>query len=198
MRGRIGAKTKNRYRRAIKDVIKGLSRRVVIYKQPIKLECDNCYYDKFTNKSTGKCKWSLSEAKLKQSDWQLVHPGQTHFKWFSVGRCPICRGKGYLEIKRKAYIDGLIIWAPESRYGNEMLYTPAGAEGSTTVEIKTDPKHYDVFKNCVSIIVDGIECKLSKPPLLRGLGNQAILIISAFSTDKPKLDSGEIIKEYSI
>jgi hypothetical protein len=46
-------------------------------------------------------------------------------------------------------------------------------------------------------MVDGIECKMSRPPILRGLGTQAVLIITAFTTDKPKIDSGEIIKEYT-
>jgi len=42
-----------------------------------------------------------------------------------------------------------------------------------------------------------VECKLSRPPILRGLGNQSVLIITAFTTEKPKIDSSEIIKEYS-
>jgi RNA polymerase subunit RPABC4/transcription elongation factor Spt4 len=197
VRGRISPKTKDRFRKSIRDVVKGLSRKVQIYKQPIKQECPNCYYDKLTGRSTGKCKWSVQEAEDKQRDWALQNPGTTRYKYFRVGRCPICRGEGYLEIKRRAWADCLVIWNPENRYNNELTYTAAGTEGSTLVQLKTDPKHYDTFKNCDSIIVDGVNCKLSKPPVLRGLGNQAVLIISAFTTEKPKLDSGEIIKEYT-
>jgi hypothetical protein len=189
VRGRISPKTKDRFRKSIRDVIKGMSRKVQIYKQSIKQECPNCYYDKMTAKSTGKCKWTLEEIEAKADS--------THYRHFRVGRCPICRGQGYLEIKRRAWADCLVIWEPSGRTGNDTVYTPAGTEGSTILQLKTDPKYYDLFKNCVKIVVDGIDCKLSKPPILRGLGNQSVLIISAFTTDKPKLDSGEIIKEYT-
>jgi hypothetical protein len=143
-----------------------------------------------TGKSTGKCKWTQTEIEERQLD-------AAKYKYFRVGRCPICRGAGYLEIKRRSWADCLVTWNPESRFGNDIVYTPAGTEGSTIVQLKTDPKHYDTFKNCDYLMVDGIECKLSRPPILRGLGNQAILIITAFTTDKPKIDSGEIIKEYT-
>jgi hypothetical protein len=199
VRGRIHPKTKERFRKSIRDVIKGLSRKVLVYKQPLKHECPNCFYDKLTNKSTGKCKWTISEAQERQAAYVAQNPGTTNirYKWFRNGRCPVCHGKGYLETKRKTWADCLVIWNPQNRYGNEMTYTPAGSEGSTIVQLKADPKYYDTFKNCVNIIVDGVECKLSRPPLLRGLGNQSVLIITAFTTEKPKIDSGEIIKDYT-
>lgn len=196
MRGRVSDRTKRRFKQGIQDVVKGLSRKVQVYKQPIKHECPNCYYDKLTNRSTGKCKWTLSEADTKQDEYELTNPGVTRYKWFSVGRCPVCKGYGYLETKRKVWINCLVIWNPENRYGNEITYTPAGTEGAVLVQLKTEPKYYELFKNCTKIVVDGITCKLSKPPVLRGLGNQSLLIVSAFTTDKPKLDSGEIVKEY--
>ena len=62
MRNRIGPKTKRKFRKAIRDVIKGLSRKVLVYKQPIKNECTNCFYDKMTASSTGKCKWTTVTA----------------------------------------------------------------------------------------------------------------------------------------
>lgn len=197
VRGRISPKTKDRFRKSIRDVINGFSRKILIYKQSIKQDCPNCYYDKMTGRSTGKCKWTIEEAEQKQAEWILQNPGTIRYKYFRVGRCPICLGEGYIEIKRRAWADCLVIWNPENRYGNELTYTAAGSEGSTLVQLKTDPKHMDVFKNCESIIVDGVKCKLSRPPMLRGLGNQSVLIISAFTTEKPKLDSGEVIKEYT-
>lgn len=199
MRGRISPKTRDRFRKSIRDIVKGLSRKVLVYKQPIKQECPNCYYDKLTDRSTGKCKWTLEEANTKQAEFVAANPGTTlvRYKWFRVGRCPVCKGIGYLEIKRKSWVDGLVTWNPESRFGNnDIVYTPAGTEGSTIVQIKADPKYYELFKNCTAIIIDGVECKLSKPPVLRGLGSQAILVIMAFTTEKPKIDSGEIIKDY--
>ena len=206
VRGRISPKTRDRFRKSIRDVLKGLSRKVQVYKQPIKSECPNCYFDKLTGRSTGKCKWSPLEAASNYvgnaiAKWVGDNPARSAaeapFKYFRVGRCPICRGEGYLEIKRKAWADCVVIWNPSSRYDNNTVYTPAGTEGSTVVQLKTDPKHYDLFKNCNRVVVDGVECRLSRPPILRGLGSQAVLIIEAFTTDKPKIDSGEIIKEYT-
>lgn len=207
MRNRIRPNTKSKHRKAIRDVIKGLSRKVLIYKQPIKSECPNCYYDKLTNRSTGKCKWTITEAEAKQADYASTHLNteqcdtkpatNIRYKWFKYGRCPICNGKGYIETKRRIWADCLVIWEPGARgAANEMVYTPAGTEGSTVVQLKTDPKYFNTFKNCDYLVVDGINCKISRPPILRGLGVQAILIITAFTTDKPKIDSDEIVKDY--
>ena len=196
VRGRISPKTKDRFRKSIRDIVKGMSRKIQVYKQPIKTECPNCYFDKLTSKSTGKCRWTLEEATQKQQEYETSNPGVLRYKWFRIGRCPVCRGLGYIETQRRAWADCLVIWNPESRYGNDLTYTPAGTEGSTIVQLKTDPKYYDLFKNSSRIVVDGVECRLSRPPLLRGLGSQAVLIIYAFTTEKPKLDSGEVIKDY--
>lgn len=198
VRGRIRPKTKERFRKAIRDVINGLSRKVAIYQQPLKSECSNCFYDKMTNTSTGKCKWTPAQALQKQQEWEAAGNVVERYKYFLKGRCPICNARGYLETVRRTWSDCLVIWNPDQRtFGNEMTYTPAGSEGSTIVALKSDPKYYDVFKNCEKIVVDGVECKLSRPPLLRGLGNQSVLIITAFTTEKPKIDSSEIIKEYT-
>jgi len=197
VRGRIHPKTKNRYKRRMRDVVKGLSRKVAVYKQPIRSECPNCYYDTLTDKSTGVCKWTIAEALSQQATWEANGGIGTRYKYFLKGRCPVCKGDGYLETARRSWAHCLVTWDPDARgFGNEMTYTPAGTEGSTIVQLKTDPKHYGLFKNCKKIVVDGIECKLSKPPVMRGMGNQTLLIITAFTTEKPQLDSGEIIKGY--
>jgi hypothetical protein len=198
VRGRIKSKTKKKYQKAIRDVVKGLSRKVLVYKQPLKSVCPNCYYDKMTNSSTGKCSWTALEAIAKQQEWEAAGNINIRYKYFLKGRCPVCHGLGYIETHRRVWTDCLVIWDPGARgFGNDMTYTPAGTEGSTIVKLKTDPKNYDVFKNCSKIVIDGVECKLSKPPILRGLGNQALLIITAFTTEKPQIDSGEIIKDYT-
>lgn len=187
---RIRPKTKERYRQAIRDVIKGLSRKVLIYRQSLKSECPNCYFDKMTNRSSGKCKWTPAQA--------LAKDDTTRYKYFKLGRCPICKGQGFLETQRKKWADCLVTWNPAERPGtNEMVYTPAGAEGSTLVRLKTHPKHFDTFKNCTKIVVDGVACKLSRPPIMRGLGTQSLLIIHAFTTEKPSIDSDEVVKDYT-
>lgn len=188
MRAKIGFKTKNRFKNSIRGVIKGLSRKVLVYKEPIKNECANCYFDKLTGRSTGKCRWTIEEVESKNDP--------TKYKWFLSGRCPICGGRGYLEIKRKVWVSCLITWEPNMRFDNSITYTPAGVEGATIVQLKTDVKYHELFRGCVGITVDDIECKLSKPPTFRGLGNKSVLVIVAFTTEKLKLDNAEIIKEY--
>ena len=196
-RTRISKNVKGKYRKAIRSVIKGLGRPVEVYKQPKKTECPNCYYDKFTESSTGRCKWTPVEAIQKQTEYESSGGSDLRYKYFKFGRCPVCRGQGYLTVVRKTWADCVVIWDPSNRgYQNSLTYTPAGTEGSTIVQLKTDPKYYDLFKNSSKIIVDGVECKLSKPPVLRGLGTQAVLVITAFTTEKPKIDSDEIIKDY--
>lgn len=198
VRGRIHPKTKDKFRKSIRDVIKGLSRKVAVYQQPIKNECPNCYYDKMTDSSTGKCKWTPVQAQQRQLEWEGSGNISIRYKYFLKGRCPICKGKGCTETLRRTIVDCLVTWDPDqTSFSNDITYTPAGSEGSTVVSLKTDPKNYDLFKNCSKIIIDGVECKLSRPPILRGLGNQSVLIITAFTTEKPKIDSSEIIKEYT-
>jgi hypothetical protein len=198
-RTRISQRVKDKHRQAIKNVIKGLSRKVMVYLQPKKLECPNCYYDKLTDSSTGKCSCTPVEAIDKQAKFEADNPGtiEIRYKYFKHGRCPVCHGKGYLEVQRRTWMDALVTWDPQSNAGNQMTFTPAGTEGSTIVVLKTDPKYFDLVKNCKKLVVDGVECKISKPPILRGLGTQSVLIVTAFTTEKPSVDSSEFIKDYS-
>lgn len=196
---KIGDKTKNRFKHSVRDLIQRLSRKVLVYKQPIKNECKNCYYDKMTGTSTGKCTSNtIIEADTKQEEWEQTSGlSFLQYKWFKYGRCPVCLGRGYLETKRRTHVDCLVTWNPDQRsFGNTLTFTAAGTEGSTLVQLKTHPKNFDLFKNCYSIVIDGIECRIAAPLLLRGLGNQSILIIIAFTTDKSEIDSGEVIKDY--
>lgn len=186
---KISKKVKDRYKRHIQRLVNDLSRKVIVYKQSVKSECPNCYFDKMTQRSTGKCKWTAVEVEAKNDS--------TKYKYFIFGRCPICQGKGYLEIIRRTCVPCLITWNPsERRGGSELVYTPAGSEGSTIVRLKTDPKYFDIFKNCEKLVVDDIECKISRIPAKRGLGNESVLVVIAFTTEKQDIDSDEIIKVY--
>ena len=196
MRNRISNKPKDRYKKSMSNVINGLSRKVHVYKQPIRHECPNCYFDQLTNKSTGKCKWTLEEATNKQIEQELISPGVILYKYFVVGRCPICKGVGYLETKRKTTVDCLVIWNPTSRFTNNTTLTPAGTEGSIVLQLKTDPKYESIFEESVKIVVDGVECVVEKPLVNRGLGNSTVLIINAFTNDKPNKTHTTLTKDY--
>ena len=196
MKKRISDKTKRKYKKIINSIIKDLGRPIEVFKQPVKFECLNCYYDKLTGTSTNDCKWTATEAIQKQQEYVNAGGIGLRYKFFPRGRCPICKGQGYLATTRKVWIDCKVTWAPSAN-DNAVTYTAAGVEGSTIVELKVDPKYYDTFKNCSSIRVDGVACKLSEAPILRGLGNEAIMVVIAFTTDKPGVDREEILKDYT-
>jgi len=193
--GRISKKTKERFRRRMKDVIKGLARPVKVYVKSSTSECPNCYYDKASDSSTGTCKFKTPlEARDAQVNYELSSGASNlKFKYFRVGRCPICKGKGRLETYKRVNVDCLITFNP----GNT-TFTPAGPEGSTLIEIKTDPRYKKIFTNCEYVFIDNMKCYLSKPPILRGLGDDdSVLVVTLFSNDGlDKLRDNGTIKVY--
>lgn len=195
-RGRISKKTKERYKRRIKDIIKGLSRKVAVYRNSIDSDCPNCFFDKATNSSTNECKWTPLEAVTKQAEYELSSGTSVlRYKYFKFGRCPICKGKGFLSIVRRKFVDCLVTWNPKNR-GNEIIYTPASPEGSTVIQLKTDTTHLKLFSNCNKVVVDGFDCKMSAPPILRGLGNESLLIIMLHSNEGLQAEKEPSLKNY--
>ena len=170
----IGRKTKDRFKKAIKNLVNGLSREVVVYSKDLRSECSNCYYDKVNDKSSGIPKSS---------------PGDLYY--FATGRCPVCYGKGVKTTSRKRTIKGLVIWNPQGDGLNALAFTEVGVGGATRVEIKTDPVYLDLIKSCKYVMIDGIICKLANPPIIRGLGNKSLLIGEFFTDAKSKAGSGE-------
>jgi len=153
-----------------------LNRQIAVYLSCTESECPNCYYDKINRASSGICKNA---------------PG--HLNYFAVGRCPVCRGKGVLTSVRRRCIKGIVIWNPSGSAMNSLTHTDAGFEGATRVEIKTDPCNLELIRDCQYVVIDGVQCRLSNPPVMRGIGERQILIAQFFTVDKPKSDSGEII-----
>lgn len=173
---RVSLKTKNRYKRSIQGLINGMSREIVIYQPELRQECPNCYYDKVNDRSTGITKVNIGD------------PG-----YFLSGRCPVCKGRGVIITKRKKCITGLVIWNLTGDAMNNNNYTPAGFDSATRVEIKVDPCYLDLIKESVYIVIDGIRCKLSNPPIIRGLGNKSLLVAHLFVDTKASMDSGEYV-----
>lgn len=167
-------KAKERFTRSWKGLAKGLGRQILVYQSDIEHECPNCYYDKINRTSSGVCK---------------VEPGDPDY--FAIGRCPVCLGKGVLVTTRRRCINGIVIWNPSGDSMNSLTFTEAGFEGATRVEIKTDPCNLELIKNSKYVVIDGLKCRLSNPPIIRGIGSKDILIAQFFTTDKPKKNSGE-------
>ena len=165
----IGRRTKELWGRNIHKVFKGLGRCVTIFKPDVESDCPNCLYDAINRESTGKYKTGGPIP-------------------FTRGRCPYCRGRGYLRTPRKKNIDALVTWRPEpgSMIRNDTMFTEAGKESDTIVRIKTDPCHYDLIRTSKYAVIDGQKCELQEPPILRGLGSQKVLIALFVVPDKYK------------
>lgn len=200
MRLRVSKKTKDRFTNRIRSFIKDVSRPVKLYTSEYKLECPNCYFDKLTGKSNGVCKWTVIEAVNRQAAYEAAGGVGIMFKFFVKGRCPICQSKGYFETRKASYISCNVRWDPSVAEGslNSVVALPAGFEGSSMVALKTDPKYIEDFKNCSTIEVDGYACKMAAPPTLRGIGDEALLSIAAFTTDKYEAQEPKVQKLYNI
>lgn len=170
----VGKKASSRFEKSIQKTIEGLSRSIVVYLADKHSQCPNCYYDKVNNSSSGVAKSS---------------PGDPYY--FVTGRCPVCKGKGTITTSRKRVVKGLVIWNPRGDRLNNLVFSGAGASGSTIVELKMDPMYLDLLKNCKHVVIDGIVCKSSSPPIIRGLGNKAVLVGEFFTDSKAKIESGE-------
>ncbi len=164
---RIKFKTKSRFKNRWTHVVVGLGRRVTIYLQPFEYECPACYYDKVNRISSNVSKVSFGDP-----------------LYFAGGICPTCRGKGVLTTVRKRCIEGIVIWNPGGDKMNAFTFGEAGHEGARQVEIKTDVCHKDLITDCDYALIDGVACKLSDPPVLRGLGEAQLLVAHFFATEK--------------
>jgi hypothetical protein len=167
---------KQRFAKTWDNVRGALGREIVVYLPDIRRECPNCYYDKVHDKSSGIPK---------------VLPDSPNY--FTVGRCPVCKGKGVLVSVRKKCIHGMITWNPQGNSTNNLTFNEGGFAGETIVEIKTDECYLDLLKEAKYILVDGVKCKLSNPPIIRGLGLKNVLVGYFVTVDKAKQDSGEYV-----
>lgn len=193
----VSDKAKNSYKKAIKNVVNDIGKVVSIYFLSRKSECPNCYYDNVNEKSSGKCKWSSTEAAEKQAEWESQGNTSIRYKYFVKGRCPVCDGVGFLKVVRRRNIKCIVNWGNYRGNENEVVQTPAGKEGSTNVLLKTDPKFIEFFKRCDKIKVDGVNCELSDPPIVRGIGKDSVLVVLAYSSEKlQKKERSDVVKGY--
>jgi len=168
--------TGNKFKKVWDSVVYNLGRKIVIYLSDTESECPNCYYDKVNKSSSGVAKSSVGDP-----------------NYFVVGRCPVCNGKGVLTTTRKKCIYGIVVWNPAGDAMNSLTFTEAGYEGATVVEIKTDPCNLNIIENSKYALIDGVKCKLSNPPIVRGMGGKHTLVALFFTTKKSGSDSGETI-----
>lgn len=173
---KIGQKAKKRFDKGFERFIDGIGRKIFVYSQNAISECPNCYYDKANDKSSGICKVDA------------LNPN-----YFLVGRCPVCLGKGVLTSSVKRCIQAVVIWDPSSNGMNALSFNEAGKIGATKIQLKTDACYLELLRDCKYVVIDGIKCVLSDPPILRGVGLKSIVVGNFLTTKKPSSSSGEFI-----
>jgi len=162
--GMIPPGLKKEIRTRFLDLVSELKKPIVVFGQPYKEDCPNCLHDH-------------NGESINQFDSSFAAPvvifGSTVSPIsFTRGRCPVCHGRGRLESPNISNIYGLVLWNPPSVDPSKgsMVATPAGLEGKNVVRIKVEKCYYDVIRDCTKIVLDGVDCVLAIPPVLRGTG----------------------------
>lgn len=157
------------YKDLIKEVIEDLHKPITVFSPPLKEDCPNSIWDPINKTDSG------------QFDSSFVSPvvifGETISPInFTRGRCPVCRGVGYLEKEVSRSAKALVKWNPNTADDVESL--PVGREGKAVVRIKVLRADFDLINNATHFIVDGVKCELIRAPTIRGLGTQEELVIA--------------------
>jgi hypothetical protein len=193
MRYRVKPSSKRKFKNHIQDVLlEGMSVKVKIVIPSEKIECYNCFFDKHTQKSTNECKWTYAETTRLQREYEESGGIMKRYQFFVKGRCPVCKGEGYLEsISRRKWIKCKVNWHPEGEFGNS---TGSNSGGSIPVEIKAHPMYFELFKNSKSVVIDGTNFSIEDLPVITGIGNKSIMHIMVYTTDK--VMKNKILKRY--
>lgn len=164
---------KNEIRSKFTELRKELSKNICVYATPTRVDCPNCLHD-----HTG--------VSINKYDTGFVSPvvifGHTiNPSPFTRGRCPVCSGGGKLESENKSTIKVLIRWNPPGVGSRgELEKTPGGIEGYNVVLVKAAKCHYEILRDCTKALIDGVECTLFLPPVIRGVGEVDVVAEAYF------------------
>ena len=146
---------------------------ILIYTEPLKEDCPNCLGD-HTGASTNQ--FDSSFVAPVEIFGEIITPQS-----FSRIRCPVCHGVGYLESEVSTYVKAIVRWNPPSEMvGGVLEPTPAGVEGKNAVRIKTDRCYYNIIRDSVKAVIDGVDCVLYLPPSIRRVGSEDIMVVAYF------------------
>jgi hypothetical protein len=162
----LGREIRDKFGIIKKEVYKS----VIIHLETSSVDCPNCLRD-------------ASGASLNKFDVTFITPITIYDiiripTFFTRGRCPICSGKGVLEKENLRTLFSIIKWNPTN--DGAMEKTPAGIEGFNVVSVKTDKCNLTVLKNAKKAIIDGVECVLLLPPVIRSVGQVDIMAVAYF------------------
>lgn len=169
------------YKDLIKQVIADLGQTILVYSPPEKEDCPNCLHDLVTGESKNIFNSSFVTP-------VTIFGAEVSPQSFTRGRCPICRGQGYLTNYSPTNVRALVKWDVAD---GEIKNTPSGLEGSNLVRIKCAATYYETIRDAEYFVVNGVRCELFKPPTRRGLGKQYEMTV-AFLT---AVEIGHSVKE---
>lgn len=169
------------YKSLIKSVVKDLGETILVYGAPEKEACPNCYQDLVTGESKNIVDPSFVAPVVIFGETISPIP-------FTRGRCPVCKGVGFLLNEVPTIVKALVKWNPKD---GDLSLTPAGIEGANIARIKARRSYYQVIRDAEYFIVDGVKCVLSSPPVFRGLGAQDELVVAFLQSVSP----GPSVKE---
>jgi hypothetical protein len=172
---------RSQYKSLIKQVIKDLGEGIDVYSAPLKEQCPNCKLDLVTKKSKNVYDTSFTAS-------TVIFGNTIEPQSFSRGRCPVCKGDGYLFSLQPKTIKALVKWDPDK---GDMDKTPAGYEGKNIVRVKASKSYYSYIRDCEYAYIDGVKCELFKPPTRRGLGATDELVVAYFQA----VETGKSVKE---
>lgn len=161
-----------KFGRILKNVVKELSKRIILATVRRDQACPNCFFDSTSGKSSGVCK----------------RP-EGHSYYFKYGRCPICGGKGTIDVKTKRCINASIVWkgaGSSTSEENELVFNEYGLEGYSVARLKTDVCNLELLESCDNVVIDGINFVLHTPSIIDGLGGKHVLVVYVRSAEKNK------------
>ncbi len=157
------------YKGLIRQVVEDLNKPILAHMPPEKADCPNCVWDSINKKSSGTFQSSFV-APVTIFD-AVITPAS-----FTMGRCPVCRGVGFLSKAITRNLKALVKWNPKG--ADNLEITAVGREGAPVVRIKVLRPDFLTVVNAESFTVDGVRCELDAPPTIRGLGTQEELVVA--------------------
>lgn len=164
-------KIQRQIKKISKKIHSNLLRDIIVYGNPTTYNCPNCYFDSNTGKSSGVYNTSFTTPVV--INGETISP-----QHFSRGRCPICHGKGEIEVENRNLVRCYIMWDPSGDLKN----TVVGIEGSNVVLVKANECYYSTLRDCIYAEIDGIRCELVRPPVIRKVGYSDLNVVTYFKS----------------
>ena len=167
------------YSNLIKKTVDGLAKCILVYGEPISVECPNCLWSEVHKKSSGVREWKPAGSSYTVfSGTQYQHTYYESNTNFTRGRCPVCHNDGKLSHPNEKSINALVTWKRGSSDRGTQEWFPAGLDNVMACRIKSDRCNYDVISEAEHFLIDGNKMVLFRPPDRYGMGDTNSLVVA--------------------